>query len=50
MTTYNIKTNVVYSFQAEADNEEEAEQAGWDWEDHKYFVEVSSIEVEEVED
>jgi hypothetical protein len=49
MPTYRVMTDVVYSFQVEAENQEDAEQAGWDWEDHKYSVEVNSIEVEEVE-
>jgi hypothetical protein len=50
MPMYRVMTDVVYSFQVEAENQEDAEQAGWDWEDHKYSVEVNSIEVEEVEE
>ena len=47
MPTYDLKVIVEYNYEVEADNAEEAEKLGWEYEDHSYSGEVYSIEVEE---
>lgn len=50
MATFNVKVVVEFEYEVEADNEVEAEQAGWLWEDYKQWGSVDSIEVDEVEE
>lgn len=50
MALYNIKTVVEYYYEVEADSIEEAEQAGWDYEEYPFSAEVYSIDVEEVDE
>ena len=49
MPTYAITVNVDYHYEVEADSQEEAERAGWDYEDYSHTAEVYSIKVEELE-
>ena len=46
MPTYDLKVIVEYNYEVEAENAEEAEQMGWEYEDYG-FPEVYSIDVEE---
>jgi hypothetical protein len=46
MPTYDLKVIVEYNYEVEAENEEEAEKMGWEYEDYG-FPEVYSIEVDE---
>lgn len=48
MPLYNLKVVVTYEYEVEADNEEQAEQMGWEYEDYPYSGEVYSIDVEEL--
>jgi hypothetical protein len=50
MPTYDIKVIVEYNYEVEADNEVEAEEQGWHYEDYAYTGEVYSIEVDEQEE
>ena len=47
MPTYDIKVIVEYNYEVEADNDKDAEEQGWYYEDHAYSGEVYSIEIEE---
>ena len=47
MPMYDIKVRVDYHYEVEADNEAEAEEQGWHYEDYGYTAEVYSIEVDE---
>ena len=47
MPRYEVTTTVELIFEIEADNLEEAEKAGWEWEDYIYTAQVDSIEVYE---
>lgn len=47
MPTYDVKVVVEYMYEVEADNEEQAEEQGWHYEDYAYSGEVYSIEVDE---
>lgn len=47
MPTYDVTVIVEYNYEVEADNEIEAEEQGWHYEDYAYSGEVYSIEVEE---
>ena len=47
MPTYDIKVTVEYNYEVEADNEVQAEELGWHYEDYAYTGEVYSIEVDE---
>ena len=33
---YDVKVVVTYEYEVEADNEEQAEEQGWNYEDHYY--------------
>jgi hypothetical protein len=46
MPMYDLKVIVEYNYEVEADNEEQAEELGWHYEDYG-FPEVYSIEVDE---
>jgi hypothetical protein len=50
MPIYDIKVNVVYYYEVEADNDAEAEKQGWMYEDHRYSAEVHDISVEQQEE
>jgi hypothetical protein len=47
MPTYDLKVIVEYNYEVEAENAEEAEKMGWEYEDYGYSSEVYSIEVDE---
>jgi hypothetical protein len=47
MPMYDVKVIVEYFMEIEADNEEAAEQEGWNYEDYAYNAEVYSIDVDE---
>lgn len=50
MPMYDVKVVVTYEYEVEADNEEQAEEQGWNYEDHYYAGEVYSINVYEQEE
>lgn len=50
MNTYAIKTTVDYYFEVEAENEQEAEELGWQYEDYAFAGEVYSIKVDLMEE
>jgi hypothetical protein len=50
MPIYDVKVVVEYMYEVEADNEAEAEEQGWHYEDHAYSGEVYSIKVDEKEE
>jgi len=50
MPTYDVKVNVSYYYEVEADNDEEAEKQGWMYEDYAHFGEVQDITIDEQED
>lgn len=47
MPMYDLKVTVEYFYEVEADNEEQAEELGWHYEDYAFSGEVYSIEVDE---
>jgi hypothetical protein len=47
MPMYDIKVVVEYMYEVEAENEAEAEEQGWHYEDYAYSGEVYSIDVDE---
>lgn len=49
MPTYYVKTIVEFSGEVEAENEAEAEEIGWKWEDQLHYDGVYDITVEELE-
>jgi proline racemase len=50
MPIYDVKVVVEYMYEVEADNEAEAEEQGWMYEDYAYSGEVYSIKVDEQEE
>jgi hypothetical protein len=46
MPTYDIKVIVEYNYEVEAENEQEAEELGWHYEDYAFSGEVYSIDVD----
>ena len=50
MPRYEITTTVNYTFEVEADDLQEAEQLGYDYEEYRHFGEVYDIEVAELEE
>lgn len=50
MPTYDIKVIVEYMYEVEADNEKQAEEQGWMYEDYAYSGDVYSIDVSEKEE
>jgi hypothetical protein len=50
MPTYDIKVIVEYNYEVEAENAEEAEELGWQYEDYAFSGEVYSIETDEQEE
>ena len=49
MPTYAITVNVDYYYEVEADSAEEAERAGWEYEDYSHTAEVYAIKVAELD-
>lgn len=47
MPTYDVKVIVEYNYEVEAENQAEAEEQGWAYEDYRGFAEVYSIDVYE---
>jgi hypothetical protein len=45
MPTYDIKVLVEYNYEIEAENDKQAEEQGWMYEDYAYSGEVYSIDV-----
>ena len=45
MATFDIKVIVEYFYEVEAENETEAEELGWHYEDYAFSGEVYSIDV-----
>jgi hypothetical protein len=50
MATYNVAVVVVYNYEVEAENEAEAVDQGWQYEDYAHFAEVDTIDVELISD
>jgi hypothetical protein len=50
MPVYDVKVVVEYMYEVEAENEIEAEEQGWHYEDYAYSGEVYSIKVDEQEE
>lgn len=48
MGRYYVKVRVDLEYEVEAENEEQAEELGWHWEDYTMFSDVYSIDVEEL--
>lgn len=49
LKTYRVKVVVHYDYEVEAENEAEAIEQGWAYEDYAYNGEVYSIKTEELE-
>ena len=47
MPMYDVKVIVEYMYEVEAENEKQAEEQGWMYEDYAYAGEVYSIDVDE---
>jgi hypothetical protein len=50
MATYEIEVKVSYMYTVEADDDEQAEKEGWNYEDYKHFAQVDSIKFDMVDD
>lgn len=50
MATFDVKVIVEYFYEVEAENEKEAEEQGWHYEDYSHFAEVYSIDVTQTSD
>ena len=50
MPMYDIKVIVEYMYEVEAENENQAEEQGWHYEDYAYSGEVYSIQIDEKEE
>jgi hypothetical protein len=50
MNTYNVRVQVYYDFEVEAESQEEAEKEGWNYEEYSYTGEVWNIDVELLEE
>jgi hypothetical protein len=48
MATFNVKVIVEYEYEIEADNEEQAEKEGWNYEEYGAWASVYSIDVEDI--
>ena len=49
MPTFDVKVIVEYNYEVEADNEAEALDQGWQYEDYAHFADVYSIDAIEQE-
>jgi hypothetical protein len=47
MAKYDVKVNVTYFYEVDADSDEEAEKQGWMYENYSHFAEVDEISVYE---
>ena len=50
MAKYDVKVNVTYFYEVDADSDEEAEKQGWMYENYAHFAEVDEISVYEQEE
>jgi hypothetical protein len=50
MATYEVKVVVEYNYEVEAENESEAIDQGWQYEDYAHFADVYSIDVTQTSD
>lgn len=50
MATFDVKVIVEYYYEVEAENEQEAEELGWHYEDYAHSGEVYSIDVTKTSD
>jgi hypothetical protein len=50
MAKYQVTTLVSFTGEVEAENREEAEQKGWEWEDELMYDGVFEITIEELEE
>ena len=50
MAKFYVTTTVTFCGEVEAENRDEAEQKGWEWEDELHYDGVFEITVEEMED
>jgi hypothetical protein len=50
MARYDLKVKVVYSYEVEADNADEAEKEGWMYENYSHHAEVYEIDISEQEE
>ena len=50
MNLYNVKVIVELEYEVECDNEDQAEEEGWKWEDYTAYSSVYSIDVEHLEE
>ena len=50
MPMYDVKVIVEYMYEVQAENESQAEEQGWMYEDYAYSGEVYSIKVDEKEE
>lgn len=48
MATYKVYVRVDLEYEVECDNEEDATNQGWNWEDYRQYSEVYSIDVEDI--
>lgn len=47
---YNVKVIVELEYEVECDNEDQAEEQGWNWEEYTAYSSVYSINVEHLQD
>jgi hypothetical protein len=50
MATFDVKVIVEYFYEVEAENEAEAIEQGWKYEDYAHFADVYSIDVTQTSD
>ena len=50
MPNYRIQVTVNFDYEVEAENEKDAEEYGWKWDDYAHYSDVYSIDVEELEE
>lgn len=50
MATYKVSVRVDLEYEVECENESEATDQGWNWEDYIMHSEVYSIDVEELQE
>lgn len=50
MATYEVKVVVSYRYQVEAEDDQQAEKEGWNYENYSHFGEVDSIQFEMIEE
>ena len=47
---YNVKVIVELEYEVECDNEDQAEEQGWNWEEYTAYSSVYSIDVEHLQE